>query len=107
MNSAGYISITTSTDCVWDEDIDGIPGVTDADPVVYAPDACLEVEFGEVNQADASVANCHGTVAIVTGNAVTVDSATQYTAGEFISLLPGFSVLDGVEFSASTDVIGP
>lgn len=102
MDGSGHASITTGENCVADRDSDGIPGVVDADPDFLASNACVEEAFGEVNLANGNATFCSGTVSVVTGKAVRVSSNTEYAAGEFIRLLPGFSVQQGKEFVANT-----
>ena len=115
MGGNGRIQINTTNDCVDDFDADGIPGVADADPDVLAPGDCQEVVLGEVNRIDdvVSITSCHGTVAVVTGKnegtgvGVTIDADTDYTAGEYIRLFPGFSVQSGKIFNAQAGVMNP
>lgn len=112
MGASGAIRVTSSAtggDCLLDREPDGIIGTYDADPDAFPPvDCAVEVAYGEVNiDGGTANGNCHGTVAIVTGTDVAVGVNTVYTAGEFVRLLPGFSVVTGSTFSAEGGVIIP
>jgi len=100
VNSAGQITATAATPCIQgDQDGDGVPNVSDNQPLARAGSACTAVD-GRVSIADTTYggfAKCTASREIATGTNVnlSVTADVTFQAGEAIRIFPGMRVVRG------------